>query len=442
MPYIEGKWGRIGLELGEAQERYKRDKLYREDKARAMAQTQEDLEASREAGTEMLGQMEQEQAAEAPGALEPGMQGPYSAQEQQVHDRFAIIKSIAGRMSPGNREQYLDEQREFLKTRALGRARKKVAEGVQDRFTRGGFNFLDETEPNEAIAGRVEQLMTLLDSDQVDPLKAAEMEGQILEVVRKENERRLEIQRGDAVIGDRLSKAVASGNRDAAQKLETVRAMWGTRELDFDDLTDRIFEAENGRKTARASQPNAYDVRKEAMRLVMSTGEDPTPENLQKYIDLLTPPEPRQSFAPLQALTKPIGYSTQFEQRGKKPSQGEVVRGVAQKAAEKGRVAAGGKPGAAPPKGKAPAAPAAKADTKKATTGGGGRSWKAVPAGEQKRAVSAIRKAMASGDDLAKLASRLKIDLESLPEEVIKELVAQAEKPMGRMSNAEAGTFP
>lgn len=179
---------------------------------------------------------------------------------------------------------------------ALDRARQRVASDIQDRLQRGGYSFLDEEEPNEAVMARVEQLMQALDSDQIDPLKAAELDAKILDTVKLENERRLEIQRGDQMLEQRLTEARGSGNPALAQRIESIKAMWGTGQLKADDLIDHLFEATYGRKTERAGAANPFQVRKEAMRL-WETYETtpPTEEGLQKYIELLSPaPPPEQ----------------------------------------------------------------------------------------------------------------------------------------------------
>ena len=201
---------------------------------------------------------------------------------------------------------------------ATTRARKKVAEGIQDRYQRGGFNLLDETETNPAIEARVEQLMQALDSDQVDPLKAAEVEAQILEGVRRENERRLERRRGTAIIEDRMAKAVGSGNRDVAQRLESIHAMWGTGELEMDDMVVRIFEAENGRKTERAAAPNPFEIRKEALRLweTYNPGVPTTEEGLRPYLDMLSPPQAGPQATPLTRQQVVAGVTANSGQRG------------------------------------------------------------------------------------------------------------------------------
>lgn len=263
-----------------------------------MASAQEELErerSERTAGNEAFGAeldfAEQDAAASAPGALQAGQEGPYSTEEQRVHERFARIRSVASKMAPEHRERWLGEEQQRLKTAALTRARKKVAEGIQDRYQRGGFNLLDETEPNPAIDARVEQLMQALDSDQIDPIKAAEVEAEILGTVRTENERRLARKRGSAMIEQQLQKAVDSGNTGLASKLETLHAMWGTGELEADDLVDKMFEAQYGRKTARASAPDPFAIRKEALRLweTYNPGVPPTEKGLKPYLEMLQP---------------------------------------------------------------------------------------------------------------------------------------------------------
>lgn len=286
MPYVEGKWGRIGLEIGEAQGRYKREQAYQQDRARALAETQAELEVQKR----RIDQQEPERAAEAEGGLAPGAQGPVSVDEQRVHDRFAILRSVAGKLSPENVDRYLTEEKERMRAGAMTRARKKVAEGIQDRLAHGAFNFLDETEINPAIDARVEMLSQALDSEQTDPLKAAEAEASILEAVRKENESRLSRRRGTAMIEQKLAKAVDSGNTDLAGRYETLHAMWGTGELKPDDLVDKLFEAEYGRKTARAAGPTEFDLRKEAVRLWFEHEKgQPTEEGLQRYMSMLQP---------------------------------------------------------------------------------------------------------------------------------------------------------
>lgn len=327
MPYVEGKWGRIGLELGEAQGRYQREKAYQAEKARAMAEAQQQLEAGSQADQMRISDLEGEAAAQAPGALPAGQEGPFSVEEQRVHERFARIRKVAENMAPEHRERWIGEEQQRLKTAALTRARKKVAEGIQDRYQRGGFNLLDETEPNPAIDARVEQLMQGLDSDQIDPLKAAEVEAGILETVRKENERRLARKRGTAMIEQQLQKAVDSGNTDLAGRLETLHAMWGTGELEADDLVDKMFEAQYGRKTARASAPDAFAVRKEAMRLweVYNPGTPPTEEGLKQYIDMLRPPEARPSTkAELEGALRDVGTAY----KGVAKAQGDLAGGA------------------------------------------------------------------------------------------------------------------
>ena len=400
MPYIESKWGRIGLELGEAQERYRRDKAFREDKAKAMAQAQQDLEASRELGDVQLQDLEKEEASQVTGGapFDPErFQGAYTAEEQRVHERFARTRAVAQNLSPENRARWIEEERVRMQQGAIDRARQKVAEGVQDRYAHGGFNLLDETEPNPAIESRVQQLMEALDSDQIDPIAAAETEAKILEAVRTENQRRLERKRGTAMIEKRLQSAIDGGNPQLAKDYETLHAMWGTGELKADDLVDAMFEAEHGRKTARAAGPTPYDIRKEALRLWQQSPEGqfsktpPTAAQLAPYIELLDPTPPEQPPTRGQVLTAANtggagGTEGDFQGRGQAPPSAPVAAGA--------------------PETQGPPLPPKKP----------GKPWKGLPKAEQTKLEKRLLSVAGRGATLKDLQRILGgIDIESLP---------------------------
>lgn len=399
-----------------------------------------DAQASLEIDQGDMGALEQEESAQQPGALPEGAQGPYSSEEQRVHERFARVKAVAARLSPQNRQRWLEEERARMQQGALLRARKKVAEGVQDRFQHGGFNFLDETEPNPAIEARVEQLMQALDTDQIDPIKAAETEASILEAVRNENQRRLARRRGTQMIEKELTRAVDSGNPELASRLETLHAMWGTGELQADDLVDRMFEAQNGRKTARASAPNPFDVRKEAMRLWETYEKGPpTEDGLQRYMELLVPKE-----TAMPGRREVVAAATAVPgARGTEPDPRNVTRGTSgSSSASPAR-----RPGAPEPssgelaamKGSARARSGRATVAKKAEGGLPPRPWPKLKPAEQKQAEKDLLAVAKKGGDMRAALAGIGIsDPDSLPRALVTKLLAAVKATGKRPSMAEA----
>lgn len=403
MPYVQGQGFQMGLRLAEAQAQYEREQAYMADRVKAERQAQADSEA---AGLQ-LDRIQQDALAAAPGALPTGAAGPVSPQVDAIQRQFARVRDVALRMSPENRGRFIEEQKAAMRERVVDQARQKVAEGLQDRVARGGFNFLDEKEPNPAIDARIQQLAQALDSKQIDPLQASELEAKILEAVRAENERRLEHRRGTAMVEQELKRAVDSGNVSLAADLESLSAAWGTRELKIDDLVDKVFEAKYGRKTARAAGPTEFDLRKEAVQLWTTYEKGPpTEEGLRRYMDLLSPPG---------RAGQPIGRQA-------------VLDAVSGNAGGRG---AEGLTGAAPPTAPPQAASPALAEQQGPPEAGGlpPRPWSKLKPDERAAAEKEMLATAAKGGDLGKLLKAIGItDPDALPASLKKRLLQLAKK--------------
>jgi hypothetical protein len=324
----------MGLRLGEAQDRHNREKAYQEDRARALLQAQADIQAD----DQLLAAQQQREVAAVPGAVQPGFAGPMQpeveSKQKEIVDRFAYVRDVAKRMSPQHRERYLLEQKAEFQKAATDKARKTIASGIQDRVAQGSYNFLDETEPNPEIDARLEAITTALDDPNSDPLKVADLDAELLKTVREHNKKLLARNRGTAMIDGQLQKAVDSGNSALASSLEELKAMWGTGELDADDLVDKLFEAQYGRKTARASGPTPYQVRQDAIKLWQATAMKPglpSEEELAPYLEMVGGPPPAVPLKRADVIKNATG--------GGAPAPTEVDPGVAKRQGEKIRVA-------------------------------------------------------------------------------------------------------
>lgn len=475
MVYVAGRGFKLGLQLGQAREadkreadkraaQYDEDRLraldeHLQDRARMLAERERALQeqAQGEMNQLELGQTEQDAMQEA-GGMPPGMAGPPSPagldSQARIQDYFARVGDVASRMKPENRPQYLLDAKERIKKQVTASARGQVAAGIQDRLAKGSFNFLDEPEPNEAIAQKVEMLLKALDDESVDPIKASELEAQVLEVVRKENERRLAQQRGTEAIDAEVASAKAAGNEGLAQDMETIRAMWGTGELKPDDVIDRIFEAKTGRKTARASAqagpkvPTPFEVRAAAIKLWQGmhpeATELPTEAELVDLEQLLVPPQPTPgptSEDVVRAITGSVG--SQATVGGETTPGAPLAGGGAPGAGAAGSLASSAKDAVPPgismvgrklspaerrkfgrptvPGGK----PAASAQTAQA------RPWAKLKPKERTDAETKLLAVAAEAGDLRAALAELGIDPASVPPALRKRLIDAATKKAG-----------
>lgn len=389
----------FGQGLGTAQEAYRTSRQRRaldleenartvEDRRKALADEQATAESDRL-------QLEELKGRELKDLLDQGP--PEQSAVQRIQDHFAQVSNMVSRMQPQHREQRLLEERARLQEQAVDRARKQVGEGLQERLRRGAFTFVDENEPDAEVQSRIELLQHALDGKQADPLEVAKQEADLLGVVRKENQRRLGRQRVDANIDRQIGLARDMGNNPLAGQLDQIKAMWDTGELSADDVTDKLFELQTGRKTARAAGPTPFDVRKEALKLWGTYEEGPpTEEGLRKYVLMLTAPD----IAPLP---------------------------VKQPAAP------------APTKDEAAAAPAP-------------RTWDKVEPkarmGFERDLVQTLLRGGVTAEDRKKAVVALakQYGIQNLPRDLLERAKAQAqlmgEKPVGELSNQEAGMMP
>lgn len=440
MAYVTGQGFEMGLRLGETYARQKKEKAYQEERARALAEAQAQDRAQLEGVQLQIGNMKQ--AAGLPEV------GPLTTEQTPQAMYFDRLSKVVAGMSPAHRERFVNEEQERQRGLAMERAQKKVAAGVAERRARGAYNFVDETEPNPEIDAKLDALTEALDSGQISPVAAAELEAKLLEAVRKENERRHLQKRGTALLEGEISKARASSNSVLSGQLETLAAAWGTQELDFDDLTDRLFEIQTGRQTARAAGPSLFEVKQEALKLWQAYEQGPpTEEGLQKYIRMLTQgpaPMDAEPFNPERGAAREMGGMF---------GAGKVPRGTAESS---------GQPAASPAKGKAsgqkPQRKAAKTDPKlqdayqrgaeqlaarqapakgkgdKAPAKGsqGGlppRPWAKLEKGEQQQATKDLEAAAARGADLRVVLRAIGItDPENLPGPLKKRLIELAKK--------------
>lgn len=405
---------RIGLAGNERRRQAKEDKKRAEyEEALGQAQTQH-LDAAqteeRQIGTEEAGGRIAGQPIMLPGPAGPvpvpdprvaAQEGQgLSAMERKLHQ----TRDIASRLSPQHREQFILEQRGRMQQEAMTKARRGVMDGIQDRLATGAYNFEGDTEASPEVESRLQTLVEGLEADRIDPLQAQQVEAQILDAVKKTSQKRLQKQRGNAMVDDELGRAIQAGNGTYSGDLELLKSAWNAGELDFDDLVDRMFEAKHGRKTARSSGPNAMDLREKAIDLAMKAEGKVDEPTVQRYLQLL---DPQQAQAP----TAPVDPMEQIRSRSQ-----QLDETIAQ--AEQGRP----QPAPGVPRG----TPEQQAPPQEGQGGLPDRKWRQVGKQDRAKVQARLTQAMKGGEDLLKVARSLNFDLESLPEKIEKALIAAA----------------
>lgn len=334
-----------------------------------------------------------------PRGLARGMAGA-SALEQ----RFQRIKEVGEKLDPKFRPQFYAEQREAMRQEAYRRARRRVIDQMQDRMATGAYVIEGDNEVSPQIESRVQALVEGLESDQIDPVQASQVETQILQMVQQAGQQRLLKERGNKAIDTELERARESADRQYAESLEFLKTGWNTGQLDYDDLVDRMFEAKHGRRTARAAGPTPQELRVQAIELARDVEGVVNEETVERFLRLLVGPQQAagQAGGPMsQAMFPPqvmaggeAGHGWRFAE--------EVPRGTS--AAEAGQEPTNGAP-----------------------QEGGGRGlqgFKELPKTRRKAVEARLAEAMRKGEDIAAVARGLDLDIESLPRDVEKRLIA------------------
>jgi len=344
-----------------------------------------------------------------PLGLNPEALAGEMQQVSPLERRVAQTKEIASRLSPQHRQQFIQEEHQRLQEQALTRARRSVMDGVQDRLATGAYTFEGDTEISPEIESRLQTLIEGLEADEIDPIQAQEIEAQVLGAVKKTSQQRLLKERGNGMVDRELQSAIQSGNGTYAGDLELLKAAWNTGEFDFDDLVDGMFESKHGRKTSRAAGPSALDLREKAIELSMKQEGSVSAESIERYLELL---QPEQELTPGQVAENEQSYAAQVQ----------AAYG------ENGRQAPGGENASLPDANASPAARGgSEADPGQKRTGGRPpASFKSLPKGRRTKIMARLKRAIVKGEDLAKVASSLDFDLESLPEAEEKALIRAA----------------
>jgi len=361
-------------------------------------------------------------------------------------NRFLQISEFASKLPAEHRNRFLAEEGMRLEKAAKKRARMEVMDLTQDRVARGGFNFLDEKEMNPVIQEKLDFVAKLADGDEVDPMDLQASIEEIADIVRGENKERLKIQRGDKRLDDELGRALMGGSISQAEAIEDIKVLWGSRELDFEDLEDRLFEARTGRKTQRAAGPTPYELREQAVKLYLSqqTGGIPTEEELQAIEGILAPPGTRAGES--EQLRQRVGNPQFIDNQallqqtlvdrfrgGEHSPRPEFVNGVG----------VNGEPQPAGPVQQAPvqAAPDFPRETPEAPMGPqkgpvGAKpkkkgkkpapvKWEVLGEPDRMGAVQAMVKGLQQGQPAAEIAKKMGLDIESLPEEVFEAILQE-----------------
>jgi len=209
------------------------------------------------------------------------------ANEQELKNERR--QEVVRQMGPEAGRRYLQEEYQRDTEEKEQEGRNQMAEKLQDMLIDHAFDDFDGTtyQPNEARMGRVEMIMEGLQAGAISPGHAMQLLTPVMNEVARENERRTAKARALDEVKDKAGKVPK--NSELGKKYDKILSHAAV--LEPDDIKDELFEAENGRKTARAANnPMVFlgDLMDRAMKadpIGMRTDPEGT---ISRYIEIVT----------------------------------------------------------------------------------------------------------------------------------------------------------